>query len=90
MAWVGGRSFGASLATIKRKWSEWRSDEHPFAPQRAEHAPHAVRALYYSSAPPPKALTQELLERLMPVHFSSVEDAVHGAALVIRGGHFPG
>jgi hypothetical protein len=46
-------------------------------------------ALYYSSAPPPKALTPEQLERLMPVHFSSVEDAVHGAALVIRGGHFP-
>jgi hypothetical protein len=25
----------------------------------------------------------------MPVHFNSEEDAVHGAALVIRGGDYP-
>jgi hypothetical protein len=45
--------------------------------------------LYYSSAPAPKAIAREQLERLMPVHFSTVEDAVHGAALVIRGGNYP-
>jgi hypothetical protein len=46
-------------------------------------------ALYYSNAPAPKALTREQLERLMPVYFSSEEDAIHGAALVIRGAHYP-
>ena len=45
--------------------------------------------LYFSNAPAPKAVTHEQLERLMPVHFSTVEDAVHGAALVIRGGQYP-
>ena len=45
--------------------------------------------LYYSNAPAPKALTQEQLERLMPVRFSTEEDALHGAALVIRGGQYP-
>ena len=45
--------------------------------------------LYYSNAPAPKAPTQEQLERLMPVHFSTVDDALHGAALVIRGGQYP-
>jgi hypothetical protein len=46
-------------------------------------------ALYYSSAPAPSPLTREQLERMMPVYFSSEEDAIHGAALVIRGGHYP-
>jgi len=45
--------------------------------------------LYFSNAPAPKAATQEQLERLMPVHFSTEEDALHGAALVIRGGQYP-
>ena len=45
--------------------------------------------LYFSNAPAPKAVTQEQLERLMPVHFSTEEDALHGAALVIRGGQYP-
>ena len=45
--------------------------------------------LYYSNAPAPKAPTQGQLERLMPVHFSTVDDALHGAALVIRGGQYP-
>ena len=45
--------------------------------------------LYFSTAPAPKAVTQEQLDRLIPVHFSSEEDAVHGAALVIRGGQYP-
>jgi hypothetical protein len=46
-------------------------------------------ALYYSIAPAPKALTREQLERLLPVRFSSEDDALHGAALVIRGGQYP-
>jgi hypothetical protein len=45
--------------------------------------------LYFSSAPAPKALTRQQLERLIPVHFSTEEDALHGAALVIRGGQYP-
>jgi hypothetical protein len=45
--------------------------------------------LYFSNAPAPKAVTHEQLERLIPVHFSTVDDAVHGAALVIRGGQYP-
>jgi hypothetical protein len=45
--------------------------------------------LYFSTAPAPKAITREQLDRLMPVRFSTVEDAVHGAALVIRGGQYP-
>ena len=36
-----------------------------------------------------RPVTREQLERLMPVHFSTVDDAVHGAALVIRGGNYP-
>ena len=46
-------------------------------------------ALYFSSAPAPAKVTREHLERLIPVHFSSEADAVHGAALVIRGGQYP-
>jgi hypothetical protein len=46
-------------------------------------------ALYFSNAPAPKALAREQLERLVPVRFSTEEDAVHGAALVIRGGQYP-
>jgi hypothetical protein len=45
--------------------------------------------LYFSSAPAPKAVTREHLERLLPVHFSTEADALHGAALVIRGGQYP-
>ena len=45
--------------------------------------------LYYSNAPAPRAPTHEQLERLMPVRFSTEEDALHGAALVIRGGQYP-
>ena len=45
--------------------------------------------LYFSSAPAPKAVTREQLERMIPVRFSTEEDAVHGAALVIRGGQYP-
>ena len=45
--------------------------------------------LYYSSAPAPNPIRREQLERLMPVNFGTEEDAVHGAALVIRGGNYP-
>jgi hypothetical protein len=45
--------------------------------------------LYFSSAPAPRKVTREQLERLMPVRFSTEDDAVHGAALVIRGGSYP-
>ena len=45
--------------------------------------------LYFSNAPAPKAVTREHLERLLPVHFSTEADALHGAALVIRGGQYP-
>lgn len=46
-------------------------------------------ALYFSSTPAPKEITREHLERLIPVHFSTETDAVHAAALVIRGGQYP-
>ena len=45
--------------------------------------------LYFSSAPAPKTVTREQLERLMPAQFSTEADALHGAALVIRGGQYP-
>jgi hypothetical protein len=45
--------------------------------------------LYFSTTPAPKALAREQLERLIPVHFSTEADALHGAALVIRGGQYP-
>jgi hypothetical protein len=43
-------------------------------------------ALYYATSPAPQDLTQEKLNRLVPVHFSSAKDALHAAALVLRGG----
>lgn len=45
-------------------------------------------ALYYATAPAPKELTADALNRLVAVHFSTVEDALHAAALVLRGGQF--
>ena len=45
--------------------------------------------LYFSSAPAPKAVTREQIERLTPVRFSTEVDALHGAALAIRGGQYP-
>ena len=46
-------------------------------------------ALYFSTAPAPEKLTREQLERMLPVRFSSEKDALHSAALVIRGGQYP-
>ena len=44
-------------------------------------------SLYYASTPPPADLaTHQALTRLVPVHFSTVSDAIHAAALVLRGG----
>jgi hypothetical protein len=45
--------------------------------------------LYFSTAPAPKVVTREHVAPLIPVHFSAEEDALHGAALVIRGGQHP-
>jgi hypothetical protein len=46
-------------------------------------------ALYFSTAPVPEKLTREQLERMLPVRFGSEKDALHGAALVLRGGQHP-
>jgi len=44
-------------------------------------------ALYYATTPPPADLTtHEAATRLVPVHFTTVKDAIHAAALVLRGG----
>jgi hypothetical protein len=43
-------------------------------------------ALYYASSPAPENAVQEALNHLVAVHFSSVNDALHAAALVLRGG----
>lgn len=43
-------------------------------------------ALYYATTPAPQELTTRKLGALVPVHFSSEEDALHAAALVLRGG----
>ena len=45
--------------------------------------------LYFSNAPAPRKLTRDQLDQLIPAYFSSVDDALHGAALVIRGGQYP-
>ena len=43
--------------------------------------------LYYATSPAPADLTvHEARTRLIPVSFSTVDDALHAAALVIRGG----
>ena len=46
-------------------------------------------ALYFSTAPAPRTVAPEQLARLIPVRFSTEADALHGAALVIRGGQYP-
>jgi hypothetical protein len=45
-------------------------------------------ALYYATAPAPKDLSKEILQRLVAVHFSTEQDACHAAALVMRGGQY--
>jgi len=44
-------------------------------------------ALYYASSPAPADLTtHDAMNRLQPVLFSTEKDALHAAALVLRGG----
>jgi hypothetical protein len=46
-------------------------------------------ALYYATAPAPDDVTShDALNRLVPVIFSTEKDALHAAALVLRGGQF--
>jgi hypothetical protein len=45
-------------------------------------------ALYYATAPAPEKLLRDALDRLVAVHFSTEQDALHAAALVLRGGQF--
>ena len=44
-------------------------------------------SLYYATtSAPPDVTLHEAVTRLIPVSFSAVDDALHAAALVIRGG----
>ena len=43
-------------------------------------------ALYYATTPPPADVDREALQRLVAVHFTTEQDALHAAALVLRGG----
>jgi hypothetical protein len=43
-------------------------------------------ALYYANTPAPKEVDREALQRLVAVHFTTEQDALHAAALVLRGG----
>jgi len=46
-------------------------------------------SVYYATTPPPADLTHhDAISRLVPVHFSTIHDALHAAALVIRGGQY--
>ena len=45
-------------------------------------------ALYYATSPAPQKLEREALQRLVAVHFTTVQDAYHAAALVLRGGQY--
>ena len=45
-------------------------------------------ALYYATTAAPKEIDREALQRLGPVHFTTEQDALHAAALVLRGGQF--
>ena len=43
-------------------------------------------ALYYATTPAPQNMDREVLQRLVAVHFTTEQDALHAAALVLRGG----
>lgn len=44
-------------------------------------------SLYYATMPaPPDVTLHEAVTHLIPVGFSTIDDALHAAALVIRGG----
>jgi len=77
---------------FRTRWFPWATRtvlRDKIAPRPGRNMRGMKFTLYFSNAPAPKAVTQEQLERLMPVHFSTEEDALHGAALVIRGGQYP-
>ncbi|HEX6529837.1 MAG TPA: hypothetical protein VF004_08470 [Burkholderiales bacterium] len=45
-------------------------------------------ALYYATSPAPAEVDRDALQRLIAVHFSTLQDAYHAAALVLRGGQY--
>lgn len=46
--------------------------------------PRSRFRLYWATQPPPAHITEEHLARLMPVDFSTEQDAIHAAALLLR------
>jgi hypothetical protein len=73
-------------------WFSWTTRavrRNKMRPRGARNMRRMKYTLYFGIAPAPKALGREQLERLLPVRFSTEEDALHGAALVIRGGQYP-
>lgn len=46
--------------------------------------PRSKFRLYWANQPPPEHITDEHLARLMPVDFSTEQDAIHAAALLLR------
>lgn len=46
--------------------------------------PRSKFRLYWATQPPPAQITDEHLARLMPVEFSTEQDAIHAAALLLR------
>lgn len=46
--------------------------------------PRSSFRLYWATQPPPERITDEHLGRLMPVDFSTEQDAIHAAALLLR------
>lgn len=46
--------------------------------------PRSKFRLYWATQPPPEHITEEHLARLMPVEFSTEQDAIHAAALLLR------
>jgi hypothetical protein len=55
----------------------------------ADSAVHRILACNFARVGSCGLLALSGATRCWPVHFSTEEDAVHGAALVIRGGHYP-
>jgi hypothetical protein len=45
-------------------------------------------SLYFSKVAAPLKLGRDALDQLVAVHFSTEKDALHAAALVLRGGQF--
>lgn len=49
-----------------------------------ESIPRSKFRLYWATQPPPDALTPDRLSRLIPTEFTTEEDAIHAAALLLR------